>query len=191
MAMSTSREIPHKLVDIDSQRGRFRVNRDAYRSDEVFAMEKEFVFAKCWLYIGHVSEVGGKGSFVARTVGGRDLIFMRGRSGSIAAYYNSCTHRGTRICRERRGTSKSFACPYHGWVYNTDGKLVSMNTAQGFATDINADGSLDLRKVARLEEYRGFCFVNYDPDAVGLVEYLAGAVEFLDLMCDQSEQGLV
>jgi p-cumate 2,3-dioxygenase subunit alpha len=181
---------PRKLVDIDPVRHRFRINRDAYRSAEIFEKEKKLIFSKCWLYVGHVSEIPKKGDFVARTVGGGDLIFMRGRSGEIGAFFNSCTHRGTRVCREKRGTVKSFACPYHGWVYNTDGKLVSMN-ATNFVADINADGALDLRKVPRLEQYRGFYFVNYNRAAIGLVDYLAGSTEFLDSMCDQSEAELV
>jgi p-cumate 2,3-dioxygenase alpha subunit len=181
----------HKLVDIDLAHHRFRVNRDAYRSAEIFEKEKQLIFSKCWLYVGHASELPSKGDYVARTVGGGDLIFMRGRSGEIGAFFNSCTHRGTRICREKRGSAKSFACPYHGWVFNSDGKLVSMNATRGFDADINADGALNLRKVPRLEEYRGFYFANYNSAAISLVDYLAGAKEYLDSMCDQTEAGLV
>jgi p-cumate 2,3-dioxygenase subunit alpha len=181
---------PRKLVDIDSAHHRFRINRDAYRSTEIFEKEKRLIFAKCWLYVGHTSEIPKKGDYVARTVGGGDLIFMRGRTGEAGAFFNSCTHRGTRVCREKRGNTKSFSCPYHGWVYNTEGKLVSMN-AKNFAENINADGALNLRKVARLEEYRGFYFVNYNPAAVSLVDFLAGSTEFLDSMCDQTAAELV
>jgi p-cumate 2,3-dioxygenase subunit alpha len=188
--MSSVITAPRKLVDIDSAHHRFRINRDAYRSAEIFQREKQLIFSKCWLYVGHASEIPKKGDFVARTVGGGDLIFMRGRSGEIGAFFNSCTHRGTRVCREKRGTAKSFACPYHGWVYNTEGKLVSMN-ATNFVADINADGALDLRKVPRLEQYRGFYFANYNPAAIGLVDFLAGSIEFLDSMCDQTEAELV
>jgi p-cumate 2,3-dioxygenase subunit alpha len=188
--MSSVLTSPKKLVDIDSVHHRFRINREAYRSAEIFEKEKQLIFAKCWLYVGHASEIPNKGDFVARTVGGGDLIFMRGRSGEVGAFFNSCTHRGTRVCREKRGTAKSFACPYHGWVYNTEGKLVSMN-ATNFVADINADGALDLRKVPRLEQYRGFYFVNYNPAAITLVDFLAGATEFLDSMCDQTEAELV
>src|SRR5271170_6659067 len=172
---------PRKLVDIDPVRHRFRINRDAYRSAEIFEKEKKLIFSKCWLYVGHVSELPAKGDFVARTVGGGDLIFMRGRSGEAGAFFNSCTHRGTRVCREKRGNTKTFSCPYHGWVYNTEGKLVSLN-AKNFAENINADGALNLRKVPRLEEYRGFYFVNYNPAAISLVDFLAGSTQFLDSM---------
>ena len=150
------------LVHIDQPKGRFRVHRDAFRSAEIFAAEKELIFAKCWLYLGHVSELRNKGDYLARTVGGRDLIFIRSRAGELVAVFNTCAHRGARVCREKRGNAKNFSCPYHGWVYNTEGKLLSMNAERGFPQDINADGSLNLRRVPRLEEYRGFYFVSFD-----------------------------
>ena len=176
-----------RLVHIDLARGRFRVHRDAYRSAEVFEAEKELIFSKCWLYLGHETELPGKGDFLTRRVAGRDLIFVRSREGVLGAFFNTCMHRGAQVCRERRGTTKSFSCAYHGWVYNTEGKLLSMNAKSGFPADVNADGALHLRRVPRLEHYRGFYFVNYDADAIGLADYLAEAKSFLDVMCDQGE----
>jgi p-cumate 2,3-dioxygenase subunit alpha len=185
--MQGSAVADRKLVDMDPQHGRFRVHRDSFRSEEIFQLEKERIFSKCWLYLGHQSELTGKGDFLTRRVAGRDLIFVRARDGAVGAFYNTCTHRGAQVCRDRRGTTKSFSCPYHGWVYNTEGKLMSMNATRGFAPDINADGSLNLRRVTRLEHYRGFYFVNYDANAISLSDYLAEAKGFLDLMCDQGE----
>ena len=176
-----------RLVHIDHAAGRFRVHRDAYRRQEIFEKEKELIFAKCWLYLGHKTELANKGDFVSRTVAGRDLIFVRSREGAVGAFFNTCMHRGARICRDPRGNTKSFACPYHGWVYNTEGKLLSMNATRGFAENINSDGALNMRRVPRLEEYRGFYFVNYDSAAISLADYLAEAKDFLDLMCDQAD----
>jgi p-cumate 2,3-dioxygenase alpha subunit len=176
---------------MDRERKTFRVNRDAYKSPEVFEREMALVFGKCWLYLGHQSELQKNGDFVSRRVGGRDLIFIRGRDGNISALYNNCTHRGARICRERKGSAKNFACPYHGWIFNTSGKLVSMNTVHGFPEDINANGRLDLRAVARLENYRGFYFVNYNPNAISLHDYLDEARGAFDNLCDQAETELV
>jgi p-cumate 2,3-dioxygenase alpha subunit len=176
-----------KLVHIDQARGRFRVHRDAFRSPEIFEAEKELIFSKCWLYLAHVSELRNKGDYLTRTVGGRDLIFMRSRAGELIAVFNTCLHRGARVCREKRGNAKNFSCPYHGWVYNTEGKLLSMNAERGFPQDINADGALNLKRVPRLEQYRGFYFVNFDPRAISLSDYLADAKGFLDVMCDQAE----
>jgi p-cumate 2,3-dioxygenase subunit alpha len=185
--MSIAAVQARRLVDIDRAHSRFRVHRDAFRNAEVFEAEKQLIFSRCWLYLGHETELRNKGDFLSRTVAGRDLIFIRSRDGVIGAFFNTCTHRGARVCRDQRGNAKSFACPYHGWVFNTAGKLQSMNATGGFPADINADGALNLRAVPRLENYRGFYFVNYDAGAVTLADYLSGAKSFLDLMCDQGE----
>jgi len=180
---------PH--IDVDHEARRFRINRENYKSQEIFEREKELIFSRCWLYLGHASELPKKGDYVTRIVGGRQLIFAHGRSGELKAFFNSCTHRGATVCRERKGNKKSFTCCYHGWVFSNEGKLLSMNTDHGFPDDINADGNLNLRVVPRLEEYRGFYFVNYNPTAISLYDFLAGARDCIDAICDQSDSEMV
>jgi p-cumate 2,3-dioxygenase subunit alpha len=174
-------------VQVDQARGIFRVHRDAYRSATVFEREKELIFGKCWLYLGHGTELKKKGDFASRRVGGRDLIFIRDKGGDIQAYFNSCTHRGAKICRERVGNARTFSCPYHGWVYSSEGKLLSRNTSTGYREDVNEDGHLDLLKVPRLEHYRDFWFVNFNPKAISLHDYLDGARDAIDALGDQTE----
>jgi p-cumate 2,3-dioxygenase alpha subunit len=177
-----------KFVDADPANGSFRVRRAAYKSAEVFEREKELIFSKCWLYVGHGTELNKKGDYAARRVGGRDLIFLRDKQGEVNCYYNTCTHRAAKICRERSGNARTFACPYHGWVFNTEGKLVTRNTKTGYVDTSNDDGHLDLMKVPRLEQYRDFWFVNYNENAISLHDYLAGARDAIDALCDQSEE---
>jgi p-cumate 2,3-dioxygenase subunit alpha len=176
-----------EYVHSDPANGIFRVHRDAYRTHEVFEIEKEKIFSKCWLYVGHGTELKKKGDYVARRVGGRELIFLRDKTGEVQAYFNTCTHRGSKICRERAGNARTFSCPYHGWVFNTEGKLMSRNTQTGYREDLNDDGHLDLMKVPRLEHYRNFYFVNYNPRAISLSDYLAGAKDAIDALSDQTE----
>ncbi|WP_068076643.1 aromatic ring-hydroxylating oxygenase subunit alpha [Novosphingobium lentum] len=178
---------PASLVVADPAKGSFRVHRDAYRSAEVFEREKELIFGKCWLYLGHDSELAKKGDFHARRVGGRDIIFNRDKNGAVGAHYNTCTHRAAKVCRERTGNARTFTCPYHGWVFNSEGKLASQNAKTGYHDDINADGHLDLRSVERLEEYRGFWFVNFNPKAISLYDYLDNARDAIDALMDQTE----
>jgi p-cumate 2,3-dioxygenase alpha subunit len=181
-----------QLVQINPAEQRFRIHRSAYRSREVFERERELIFGKCWLYLGHDSELKKNGDYISRKVGGRDLIFSRDAKGMVRALYNSCTHRGTAVCREPRGNGRNFVCPYHGWVFAVDGTLRSMNAESGYAEDVNADGRLNLRPVARLEQYRGFWFVNYNPRAISLHDYLGpGARNAIDAICDQTEHGQV
>lgn len=177
------------LVDIDRSNGRFRVNRLAYKSAEVFALEKQRIFDKCWLYIGHRTEIPKKGDFVQRTVGGRNLIFTRDKHGQVRALINACTHRGATVCRENRGNAKVFTCPYHGWAFDSTGHLVSTFSDAGYRKDLNAGNRLDLPKPAQIDHYRGFYFVNYNPKAISLADYLAGAKDVIDSYCDQAANG--
>lgn len=194
MAIATSREGSigggaEGVVDIDRVKGRFRVHRSAYRSKAVFEEEKRKIFARCWLYLGHRTEIPNPGDFVERTVAGRRLIFTRDRAGQVHAFFNACTHRGANVCREPKGNTKIFTCPYHGWSFDLTGKLVSTFSDEGYRKDLNEGGRLNLPSVPRLEHYRGFYFVNFNYRAISLSDYLAGAREIIDSYCDQAAEG--
>lgn len=176
------------LVKADPEAGTFRVHRDAYRLREVFEREQALIFSKCWLYLGHDTELKKKGDFHSRRVGGRDIIFIRDKDAVVRALYNTCTHRGAKVCRERSGNARNFTCPYHGWVFGAEGALKSRNANSGYDDAINADGHLDLKAVERLEEYRGFWFVNFNPKAISLHDYLDGARDAIDALMDQTEE---
>lgn len=178
------------LVQSDPAQQRFLVHRDAYRSRDVHQRELEMVFGRSWLYLGHESELRKPGDFLTRRVANRDILFMRDKQGTYKAFFNSCTHRGAPVCREKSGNKKSHTCPYHGWVFNADGKLVNQGLDGGYPADFNKGGRYDLRSVARLEHYRGFYFLNFNPKAISLADFLAGAKEMIDLLADQSEAGL-
>lgn len=179
-----------KYVKEDQKNCTFKVNRQAFINPEILETEREAIFSKCWLYMGHESEVPNQGDFHRRKVGGRNLIFTRSHDGEIRAFYNSCPHRGALVTREKRGNSKVFRCFYHAWSFNNEGELVGMPDKEGFLNDHNCDGSKNLEAVKRLESYRGFMFVNFDNNAISLEDYLGNAKEYLDLVADQSEAGM-
>ena len=179
-----------RLVHVDRDAGVFRVARRSFLDDAVFEAERSQIFDRCWLYVGHSSEVAKKGAFVTRPVGGRNLIFNRDGDGTVRAFLNSCPHRGSTVCRDRAGMAKNFTCAYHGWVFGADGRMRDIPGKEAYAEGFGSDGCADLVAVPRLEQYRDFWFVCFDAGAVPLVEYLAGAVEYLDLIADQSEAGM-
>ncbi len=178
------------LLHADAERGIFRVARRAFTDPEVFERERTNIFDKCWLFLGHGSELKRPGTFVTRPVGGRNLIFCRDAGGTVRALLNTCPHRGATVCREKRGNAKFFTCSYHGWVFSADGKMQDLPGIDAYAPDFNADGRANLVAVPKLEQYRDFWFVCFDPEAVSLRDYLAGATEYLDLFADQSEVGM-
>jgi p-cumate 2,3-dioxygenase alpha subunit len=181
--------IRNSYIDDDAERGLFRVQRDAFLDPEVLAAERSRIFDRSWIYLGHESEVAEPGDFQLREIGARRIVFVRGKDRVVRALLNSCTHRGAEVCRERSGNANSFQCFYHGWTYGNDGRLIGVPGDEAYASGFSR-ANLGLRQAPRLEAYRGFWFVSFDPEIVPLPEYLAGALEYLDLVVDQSELGM-
>jgi p-cumate 2,3-dioxygenase alpha subunit len=176
------------LID-DPETGLFRVHRSAMTSEEVLALERERIFDRCWLYLGHASEVESPGDFVRRHVAGRPLFFVRGEDGQIRVFYNTCPHRGALVCRRDRGQAKVFQCFYHAWTFNTRGELVGIPDEEGYPCGFDRR-ERSLQGPPRVESYRGFIFVSFNPEVESLESYLAGAKEYLDLVADQAEEGM-
>src|SRR6478752_1400642 len=114
------------LVVEDWERLTFRVNREAYRSADIFAQERANIWLHTWLYLGHETEIAAPNDFKARTIAGRPLIFCRDSAGEVHAFLNSCPHRGTILCREREGSTKHFQCFYHAWTFRNSGEVSSI-----------------------------------------------------------------
>src|ERR1700756_5823951 len=129
---------------IAAERRRFKVARRSFVDPEIMREEYRTIFDKCWLYLGHASELQKPGDFVSRTVARRGLLFTRDAQNRINAFFNACPHRGAQVCRERKGNAKSFQCFYHGWVFGADGALRSQPGQECYPDDFNADGSANL-----------------------------------------------
>lgn len=172
------------LVLDESAERRFLVDRTAMTSPEIYAAELKKVFDHSWLYVGHESEIRNRGDYVRRPVGGRPVFMVRGaKTGAVNVFHNSCTHRGAVVCRQDSGNSKSFQCFYHAWTFSSEGNLVGVPGRDAYPDDLDYE-QLGLARVARVESYRGFVFASFDPDIIDLVEYLAGAREYLDHVID-------
>jgi p-cumate 2,3-dioxygenase alpha subunit len=171
----------------DREMPRFRVNRNAMVDPEVFAQERDKIFNHSWLYIGHETELPKKNDYKTRRVAGRPLVFARDATGQIQVWINSCPHRGAMLCREDSANARFLTCFYHGWSFSTAGEMVSMPGDEAYGENFDRPG---LVAPAHVASYRGFVFVSFDPDIVDLKTYLAGATEYIDLVCDQSEQGM-
>jgi p-cumate 2,3-dioxygenase alpha subunit len=110
-----------ELIVEDRFGGVFRVHRSAFTSAEVALLEQANIFQRCWLYLGHDSEVPNAGDFRRRTVAGQPLFWVRGSDGRARVFYNSCTHWGANVCRIDEGNAELFQCFYHAWTFNNQG----------------------------------------------------------------------
>ena len=158
-----------KLVVEDLENLTFSVHRSVFVSPDILEDENRAIFDKCWVYVGHASEIKNPGDFVTRSVAGRPVIFCRDRQGNVRALFNVCRHRGAIVCREREGNTRQFYCIYHGWAYNTDGSIKGIPGDEAYPPNFDKK-SKGLVPVPRLEHYKDFYFANLDPDAVDLAD---------------------
>ena len=129
-----------------------------YTSPEVFAEEREKITARMWHCVGRLADIPNPGDYFLASLGGESLIVVRGRSGTVRAFFNVCRHRGTRLCEQPSGSfSETIQCPYHAWTYTTDGQCIGaphMGEVEGF----------DKREyplhTASLATWEGFVFVS-------------------------------
>ncbi len=179
---------------IEQGPGRFRVARSNYTDPSLHAAELEAIFAKCWLFVGHESELPKPNDFFTRRVAGRPVIYLRDREGKVRCLLNVCPHRGAQVCRQKKGSAKLFSCIYHGWAFENSGRNINIAESETYHEQFNAPGSNaqlnDLVPVPRFESYRGLWFLNFDPGAVSLHDYLGNAREYIDIVMDQAELGM-
>lgn len=149
---------------------------ECYTSQEFFDREFSEIFLKSWNLIGRKDYIPQAGDYFTHSIAELSLIIMHGHDGIIRAFVNSCRHRGARLL-EGEGNCGSIHCPYHAWIYRTDGTLRAAVGMQG-ARSFNSD-EFGLAEV-RLEIWSGFLFVNCDPKAVSLNIYLGRLGEFTD-----------
>lgn len=175
------------VVD-DQEKGVFLLDRIVHVSEDVLRDEMKKIFSKCWIYVGHSSELKKPGDFKTRKVAGRPVIFARDQKGEIRCFFNTCRHRGAIVCTERHGNARRFLCVYHGWSYNNDGSLARVPGEEAY-TDAFDKSTLSMKTPAKFENYRDFWFLNLDPNAPSLKDYLGRATEYLDLVVEQSPSG--
>jgi p-cumate 2,3-dioxygenase alpha subunit len=167
---------------------RFEVHRSALADPAVHELESRRIFDRCWIYVGHESELAAPGDFKTRSVAGRPVIFCRDSQNQVKVFLNTCRHRGSLVCRERQGNAERYTCFYHGWTYDRDGTLYAV-PGQGAYPPSFEKKQLSLMEPPKVAAYRGFVFLNFDAGAASLDEYLAGAREYIDLVVDQSPSG--
>ena len=145
-----------------------------YVDARIAELERQTVFSQTWQFMGRLDQVAKPGQFVAATVAGEPLVAVRGNDGVLRAFYNVCRHHAAAVVTEPCGQASILHCPYHGWNYGLDGSLKGMPEFEGVKNFERKDNGLVPVKV---ETWEQFVFVNLDPNAAPLAEYLAGIVK--------------
>ena len=187
--MTTYRDNPaavRALVQVD------RVHRDLYTSTEIFALEQQHFFANTWNYAGHESQLPKPGDWLTADIAGRPLIVVRHEDGSVRAMMNRCAHKGSRLVSAPCGnTGKFFRCPYHAWVFKTDGSLLAIPLKKAYEGTGMSDceSGKGLTTIPNLRSYRGFIFVKINDVGPSFEDYFGDSLSSIDNMADRSPEG--
>ncbi len=127
---------------------------DLYVSEEAFQFDTQVMLKSVWLYACTVAHVKNPGDFFLFELANNSIIIVRGRDNAVRAFYNSCRHRGSRICLEQSGRVPRLMCPYHQWTYGLEGNLLA---ARNMAPDFDKQDH-GLTPVA-LENIGGLIFI--------------------------------
>lgn len=135
-----------------------KMSRDPYTDPVRFELERERVLGKHWILAGRSEQAPNVGDWITFEGHGETVIVTRQPDGTVAAFHNVCRHRGPAIVGERTGCgARRFTCPYHGWVYDTTGKLVGVPEREDFA----AEHLENVRAPAvAAEEWGGWIWIN-------------------------------
>jgi Rieske 2Fe-2S family protein len=146
-----------------------------YTSLEVYEQEREHVWWGDWVCVGRAEDVPNPGDYLVRNLAGESIFITRNDQSELRAFYNVCSHRGTRFVDGPSGSArKVFVCPYHSWSYDLNGCLVgSPNVKEDEAFDRS---TYSLHAIA-VEAYAGFLFVNLAEKQRPLLEQLTSGAE--------------
>ena len=179
------------VVD-DLATGTFRCRRDVFTDPALFDLEMKHIFEGNWVYLAHESQIPQNNDYFTTFIGRQPIIITRDKTGQLNAVINACAHRGAMLCRKKHGNKGSFTCQFHGWTFSNAGKLLKVKDGKtgDYPETFNTEGSHDLAKVARFENYRGFLFGSINPDVQSLEEWLGSTRVVIDQMVDQAPEGL-
>lgn len=175
----TRPEVPIELRDIPDPAGiaTARTLPAAWYADPAFfEHERQRVFRSGWMCAGVTDELPPPGAWLARTVGGVPILFVRDRSGELRAFLNVCRHRAAPLCDDGGADDGPLIrCPYHAWLYRHDGTLAK---AQGVGHPEHFDVADHALKQVAIATWRRFVFTNVaDPAATLDLGPLAAAVD--------------
>jgi len=157
----TRGEVPVRLGPAVQQfpdHGPSIMDRDPYTDPVRFELERERVLGTHWLLAGRSEQVAEPGDWITFEGHGETVVITRQRDGSLAAFHNVCRHRGAAIVGPLEGCgARRFTCPYHGWVYDTTGKLVGVPEREDFAEEHLRDVRAP---AAAADEWGGWVWIN-------------------------------
>jgi choline monooxygenase len=144
-----------------------------YCDSRIADLERLNVFSRTWQLVARTDQLNQPGDFVSAQVAGEPLIVVRGGDGVLRAFFNVCRHHAAAVVTQACGQASILQCPYHGWKYGLDGSLKGTPEFEGVQNFDRGENGL---VPVRVEAWECFVFVNLDPGAASLQDFLAGLI---------------
>jgi phenylpropionate dioxygenase-like ring-hydroxylating dioxygenase large terminal subunit len=157
---------------------------EAFLSPEYAKAEAEKLWAKVWQMAGRVEELPEVGSYITYDILDESFLIVRTAADTIKAFYNVCPHRGRRLVNtpedENRagGKKQRFVCGFHGWTFDLEGKNTYILDPQDWKGALTEDRT-SLTEV-KVDTWGGWIYINMDPNAEPLLDFLGDAARILD-----------
>ena len=149
------------------------VPRSRYTDKAFFDRETALLWPRVWQIACREEQIPEAGDCLVYESPGASILVVRGESGAIKAYYNTCMHRGMKLCMADTSV-RQIRCPYHGFTWHLDGRIAQVPARADFPKVKDAELSLREVKVGR---WGGFVFINRDPGSPSLESYLGNLPE--------------
>ncbi len=147
-------------------------------SAEFEALEHTNLWPRTWAMAGRAEDVPHPGDYVVFDRLGPEVLLVRASDGAVNAFYNTCQHRGAPVVRKPKGSARRLRCQYHSWTYDADdGALIAVPDERDF---VNLDWQQRCLPKIRCEIFGGFVFINLDPEAMPLQQFIGPAAEMLE-----------
>ncbi len=155
------------------------ISRKIFVDKDIYQQEQERVFARVWLFVGHESQIPKPGDYFTSCMGEESVILTRDKAHHIHVFLNTCRHRGMKVCRYDEGNTALFTCPYHGWSFATDGRLVGVPHRESYRGQLDTS-QWGLVEVAQMVNYHGAIWATWDPEAPSFRDYMGDMLVYLD-----------
>ena len=160
------------------------IGPEAYTCPDYAQAERDRLWRKTWLQAGRLEDIPNAGDFITFDILDDSVLIVRGDDGEVRAFWNVCPHRGRRLVdtprgkRNARGTKKNFICGFHAWTFNLEGRCTYMMNPDQWQGKLTEERT-SLGPV-QCDTWGGWAWINLDPEAGPLREYLEPAANLLE-----------
>lgn len=180
---------PHRLTAADMDAEVLATYpTEAFLSQDYLQTEKTMLWPRVWQMVERESDLPEPGDWLTYDVADESIIVLRKDDGTLRAFHNVCPHRGRQLVsvpdmlpgkvHDVRGSNRrSFICGFHGWTFDLDGRNTYILDPQDWQNKLTPE--MTCLSEVQVDTWGGFIYVNMDPDAVPLTEWMGRAGEIL------------